>query len=351
MRTLMNIGTQHMQRAACVVALTIATVAHAQTGDANVRQSAGPVLLAQASAPADYPNRPIRLIVPFPPGGGNDILARAVGVRLGDALGQQVIVDNRGGAGGIIGGQIAATSDPDGYTLFLGSMGSLAHNPALRPNNPYDPIRDFAGVSLLATSPVILVVNPSLAANSVKELIALAKAKPGTLNYGSAGTGSSLHMTGEMFKYTTGINIVHVPYKGTAPALTDLIAGQVQMVFSTMPPPLPHVKTGKLRALGVTSLKRAKVAPNVPTIAESGVPGFEVENWQGIVVPIKTPRALVERLNRELTRLLATPGMADVLGVQGLDPAANTPGEFDKLIRVEIDRWRKLVKAAGIKID
>ena len=305
-------------------------------------------VLAHAQA---YPNRPIRLIVPFPPGGGNDILARAVGLRLGEAMGQQVIVDNRGGAGGIIGGQIAATSDPDGYTMFLGSMGSLAHNPALRANNPYDPPRDFAAVSLLANSPFILVVYPGLPANSVREMLVLARAKPGTLNFGSAGTGSSLHMTGELFKYTTKVNIVHVPYKGTAPALTDLMAGQVQMVFSTMPPPLPHVKTGKLRALAVTSLKRAKVAPDVPTIAESGVAGFQVENWQGIVVPSKTPRAIVERLNGEIIKVLAQPAMVEVLGTQGLDAAGNAPAQFDALIRSEIDKWKKLVQATGIRVD
>ena len=319
-----------------------------------------PVVLACAAALAfaptfihaqTYPNRPIRLIVPFPPGGGNDILARAVGQRLGETLGQQVIVDNRGGAGGIIGGQIAATADPDGYTLFLGSMGSLAHNPALRTNNPYDPPRDFAAVSLLANSAFILVVYPGLPANSVRELLALARAKPGALNFGSAGTGSSLHMTGELFKHTTGVNIVHVPYKGTAPALTDLIAGQVQMVFSTMPPPLPHVKSGKLRALGVTTLKRAKVAPDVPAINEAGVAGFQVENWQGIVVPAKTPRAIVDRLNREIIKVLAQPAMIDVLNAQGLDPAGNTPAQFDALIRTEIDKWRKLVQAVGIRVD
>ena len=304
--------------------------------------------LAHAQA---YPNRPIRLIVPFPPGGGNDILARAVGLRLGEAMGQQVIVDNRGGAGGIIGGQIAATSDPDGYTMFLGSMGSLAHNPALRANNPYDPPRDFAAVSLLANSPFILVVYPGMPANSVREMLALARAKPGTLNFGSAGTGSSLHMTGELFKYTTKVNIVHVPYKGTAPALTDLMAGQVQMVFSTMPPPLPHVKTGKLRALAVTSLKRAKIAPDVPTIAESGVAGFQVENWQGIVVPSKTPRAIVDRLNGEIIKVLAQPAMVEVLGTQGLDAAGNAPAQFDALIRSEIDKWKKLVQATGIRVD
>ena len=309
-------------------------------------------LLTHAYAqPAPYPNHPVRVIVPFPPGGGNDILARAISARLTEALGQQFIVDNRGGAGGLIGGQIAATSDADGYTLFLGSMGGLAHNPALRPNLPYNPARDFAGITLLVTSPFILVVHPGLPAKTVQELLALARAKPGTLNYGSAGVASSLHMTGELFKFMTKINIVHVAYKGTAPALTDLLAGQVQMVFSTMPPPLPHVKTGKLRALGVTTLRRSKAAPDVPTIAESGVPRFEVENWQGIVAPAKTPRAIIERLNREMVRILALPAMIEMFGAQGLDPVGNTPAQFDKLIRAEIEKWTRLVKAASIHVD
>ena len=310
-------------------------------------------LAITAAAPAQgaYPDRPVRLIVPFPPGGGNDILARAVGQKLAEPLGQQVIVDNRGGAGGLVGGQIAATSAPDGYTLFLGSVGSLAHNPALRPNLPYNPSRDFAAVSMLATSPFILAVHPGLPAKSVQELLALARAKPGALNYGSAGSGSSLHMSAELFKHVTGANITHVAYKGTAPALVDLMAGQVQMIFSTMPPPLPHIKTGKLRALGVTGPKRAKAVPDVPTIAESGVPGFAVENWQGVVVPAKTPKAIVERLNREIIAVLALPAMVDVLNAQGLDPAGTTPAQFDKLIRSEIDRWTKLVKTAGIKVE
>src|SRR3954464_12684357 len=268
-----------------------------------------------AASPADaYPDHPVRVIVPFPPGGGNDILARAMAARLSESMHQQFVVDNRGGAGGLIGGQLAATADPDGYTLFLGSMGGLAHNPALRPNLPYNPARDFSGATLLATSPFILVVYPGLPANNVQELLALARAKPGTLNYGSAGVASSLHMTGELFKHVTKINIVHVAYKGTAPALTDLLAGQVQMVFSTMPPPLPFVKNGKLKALGVTTLKRSKAAPDVPTIAESGVPGFEVQNWQGVVAPAKTPRAIIDRLNREMVKILAQPGLLEVFG-------------------------------------
>jgi tripartite-type tricarboxylate transporter receptor subunit TctC len=298
-----------------------------------------------------YPDRPLRLIVPFPPGGGNDILARAVGSRLTEVIHQQVIVDNRGGAGGMIGGQIAASANPDGYTLFLGSLGSLAHNPALRPKLPYDPTRDFAPVSLLATSPFILVVYPQLAAATVKDLLALAKAKPGALNLGSAGVGSSLHLTGELFKHTTGANLVHVPFKGTAPAITELITGQIHVLFSTMPPALPHVKSGKLRALGVTSRTRAKAAPDVPTIIESGVPGFDVLNWQGLVIPIKTSPAIVARLNKDVQAALARPGMNELLAAQGLDAAGGPPEPFGKLIADEIQRYRKLVQAAKIQAE
>ena len=298
-----------------------------------------------------YPNRPIRLIVPFPPGGGNDILARAVGLRMTEVMHQQVIVDNRGGGGGIIGGQIAASSPADGYTLFLGSLGSLVHNPALRPNLPYDPTRDFAPVTQLATSPFILVVYPGVKAATVKELIALAKAKPGTLNMASAGAGSSLHMTGELFKHATGTNLVHVPFKGTAPALIDLMTGQVHLMFSTMPPALPQIKAGKLRALGVTSAKRNASAPDVPTIAEAGVPRFEVLNFQGLVVPVKTPQPIVARLNKDVIAAMALPGMSESLAAQGLDPATGPPEPFGKLIASEIAIYKKLVQAAGIKID
>lgn len=327
---------RHPRRIIAALACALAPLAQAQP--------------AASGARAAYPNKPLRLIVPFPPGGGNDILARAVGQRLAESIGQQVIVDNRGGAGGMLGGQIAATADPNGYTLFLGSLGSLAHNPALRPNNPYDPPRDFAAVSLLATSAFILVAHPAGPA-SLKELLASARAKPGALNYASAGTGSSLHLTAELFKYATGINLTHIAYKGTAPAITELIAGQVQLMFSTMPPPLPHVKTGKLRALGVTSTARAKVVPEVPTIIEGGVPGFTVENWQGIVVPAKTPAAIIEMLRTEIAKVLAQPSMVGVLATQGLDAANSTPAAFDKLIRDEIAKWRKLVQAANIRVD
>ena len=314
------------------------------------------VLLATAACgvaaqPAAYPVKPLRLIVPFPPGGGNDILARTVGQRLSETIGQQVVVDNRGGAGGLIGAMTAVNAAPDGYTLFLGSIGNLAHIPALQKDLPYDPLRDFTPVAMLATSSFVLGVTNTLPAQNVKEFLALARAKPGSLNYASAGPGSSLHMTAELFKYVTKTNIVHVPYKGAAPALTDLIAGQVQAIFSTMPPILPHVKTGKVRALGTSGAKRALSAPDIPTVAESGVPEFVVLNWQGVLVPKKTPPALVQALHAAIQKTMARPGMSEQLLAQGLEASNESPAQFAELIRSEIAKYRKVVLAAGIKMD
>jgi tripartite-type tricarboxylate transporter receptor subunit TctC len=298
-----------------------------------------------------FPSRPIRLIVPFPPGGGNDILARTVGQRLAELINQPVVVDNRAGAGGVIGATTVAQAVPDGYTLLLGSVGNLAHNPALKENLPYNPPRDFAAVSLLATSSFILLVNPSVPAKSVQDLIALAKASPGKLDYASSGSGSSLHMTMELFRAATGVDMLHVPYKGANAMMIDLVSGRVHVVFTTMPPALPHVKSGKLRALGVSTAKRATATPDVPTIAESGVKGFDVSNWQGITAPIKTPRAIVTQLNGHLLATLKLPGMNEALAAQGLESAGSTPEEFGKLIKSEIDRYTRVVKTAGIKVD
>ncbi len=306
---------------------------------------------ALPASAADYPTKPIRLIVPFPPGGGNDILARAIGQRLAEVIGQQIIVDNRGGAGGMLGAELAAKAAPDGYTIFLGSVGNLAFNPALHAKLAYDPVRDFAPVTLLATSAFILIANPAVPAKSVKELIALAKAKPGQLNYGTAGPGSSLHMTGEIFKLATGTDIVPVAYKGTAPALIDLMAGQVQIMFSTMPSALPHVKTGKLRALGVSGPKRTAAAPDVPTIAEAGVPGFEVLNWQGMAAPSKTPQAIIQKLNRALQETLKTPKVIETLMAQGLEAAGSTPEQFGALVKSEVVKYTKVVKEAKITVE
>ena len=308
-------------------------------------------VLSGSAVAQNYPHKPLRLIVPFPPGGGNDILARSVGQRLAEAIGQQIIVDNRGGAGGLIGAELAARAVPDGYTLFLASIGNLAFTPALRAKLPYDPVRDFAPVTLLATSAFILVVNPSVPAKSVQELIAHAKARPGALNYASAGQGSSLHMTAEIFKLATGADLVHVAYKGSAPALTDLIGGQVQIMFGTMPATLPQVKAGKLRALGVSGAKRSAAAPEVPTIAEAGVPGFEVLNWYGLVVPNKTPAAVVQQLNRELVKTLKSPEMMEALHAQGLEAAGGAPEKFGAFIKSEIAKYAKVVKAAGIRVE
>ena len=299
----------------------------------------------------NYPSKPLRLIVPFPPGGGNDILGRTVAQQLSQINGQQVIVDNRGGAGGLIGADLAAHAVPDGYTIFLASIGNLAFTPALNAKLPYDPVRDFAPVTRLATSAFLLVVNPAVPAKSVKELIALAKAKPGSLNYASAGQGSSLHLTSEIFKLATGTDLVHVAYKGSAPALTDLIAGQVQLMFGTMPATLPMAKSGKLRALGVSGAKRAAAAPEVPTIAEAGVPGFKVLNWYGIALPANTPQAIVRKLNSDLRSALAAPPMTEALFGQGLEPAGGTPAEFGDFIKSEIAKYSKVVKAANIRLE
>ncbi len=311
----------------------------------------GASLAAPAAVAQPYPTKPVRLIVPFPPGGGNDILARAVGQRLSERLGQQVVVDNRGGAGGLVGATLAATALPDGYTLFVASLGNLAVNPALHEKPPYDPIKDFAPITLLATSSFIIVVTNSLPATSIKEFVALAKAKPGSLNYGSAGAGSSLHLTAEIFKQATGTNIVHVPYKGTAPAITELIAGQVQVMFSTMPPALSQVRAGKLRGLGVTTAKRSAAAPDLPTVAEAGFAGFDVANWQGMVGPAKLPRTLVDKLNADLNAVLKTQQMVDTLAAQGLEAAGGTPEQFAALIKTEVAKYASVIKAAGIKAE
>lgn len=312
----------------------------------------GTALLGSFSGVAaqPYPVKPIRMIVPFPPGGGNDILARTVGQRLAELVGQQIIVDNRGGAGGALGAQIAINAAPDGYTVFLGSVGNLAQNPVLQEKPAYDPLRDFAPVTLLATSVFVLAVNNAVPAKTVQDLITLAKAKPGALNYASAGNGSSLHLAAEIFKHATSTNIVHVPYKGANPAFVDLIAGQVQMILTTMPAALPHIRAGKVRALGTSGRKRASVLPEVPTIAET-VAGFEVLNWQGITAPAKTPAAIVRTLHAKLVATLKMPGMTEALQVQGLDAAGAGPAEFGALMKAEIAKYSQVVKAAGIRGD
>ncbi len=304
------------------------------------------------SAAADaYPGKPIRLIVPFPPGGGVDGAARVVSQRLADALGQQVVIDNRGGSGGIIAAEIAAKSVPDGYTLFFGGSASHGITPHLYRKLPYDAVRDFTPIIAIGATPYILVVHPSVAATTVRELVALARARPGQLNYASAGSGSTLHLTGEMFKRMAGIDIVHVPYKGAAPALTDLLSGQVQMTFNPAVVILPHVKTGRLRALAVTSARRATLAPELPTVAEGGVAGFEATGWYGLLGPRGLPPHVVAKLNREVTSILADKGFAERFALLGIEPLGGTPAEFAAYIRAELAKWGKVVRESGARVE
>ena len=302
-------------------------------------------------ATAAYPDRPIKLIVPFAPGGGNDTVARLVSERLGSELGQPVIVDNRPGAGGVIGAEAAARAPADGYTLFLGGVGSHAINPNLHKDLSYDPIKDFAPITLVASAPLILVVHPSVPANSVKELVALAKAQPGKLNYASNGNGSSSHLAAVMFASLTGVDMVHVPYKGLSPALTDLLSGQVQLMFSSVVAILPHVQAGKLRALSVTSAKRIPALPNVPTVAESGVKGYDVILWHGLIGPKGLPKTVVDRINAEATKALKLKETAEQLQNDGVAPAGGTPEQFLAQIKKEIGVWRKVATDAGVKAE
>ncbi len=305
--------------------------------------------LTANAAERTYPVKPIRLIVPYPPGGGNDTMARAIGTRLTEAWGQQVIVDNRPGANGLIACEITAKAAPDGYTLLMANIASHAINPALYKKIPYDPIRDFAPVSLLGTTANVLVVHPSTPAKNLKELIALAKAKPG-LTYGSNGVGSSQHLAGALFGSTFGLNLVHVPYKGTGPMMTDLLGGQITMSFANMVAALPPVRSKRLVPIAVTSLKRASSLPDIPAIAEM-VPGFEATSWWGIVSTHDTPRAIVEALNHEIVKALATPDMKTFMGSLGAEPHPTTPQAFGAFIRSELAKWSKVVKESGARAE
>jgi tripartite-type tricarboxylate transporter receptor subunit TctC len=307
--------------------------------------------LSFSAAAQGYPSKPIRLIVPFAAGGGNDNVARLVGKRLADSLGQPVLVDNRPGAGGMVGAELAAKSAPDGYTLFLGGVGSHAINPNLHEKLPYDPIKDFAPVELLAQAPLVLVVHPSVPANSVAELTAYARAHPGKLNFASNGNGSSSQLAAVMFDSMAGVDMVHVPYKGLSPALTDLLSGQVQLMFSSVVAILPHIKAGKLRALAVTGAKRLASLPELPTIAESGLPGYEASSWYGILAPAGTPRNIVARLNAELTKALEQPEVRASLLAEGAEPVGGSPEAFAAHIRAEKERLGKLIRDAKIRLE
>ena len=304
-----------------------------------------------SAAADDYPGKPIRLIVPFPPGGGVDGAARIVGQRLAETLGQQVVIDNRGGSGGIIGTETAAKAVPDGYTLFFGGSASHGIAPHLYPKLAYDAERDFSAMVLIGATPYILVVHPTVPATTVKELIALARARPGQLNYASAGNGSTLHLTGEMFKSMAGINIVHVPYKGAVIALNDLLSGRVQMTFNPAVLVLPHVKTGRLRALAVTSAKRTSLLPELPTVAEAGVPGFEATGWYGLLGPRGLPPQIVTKLNRATLTVLGDREFVERYAVLGIEPLGGTPAEFAVYIRSELTKWGKVVRESGARVD
>ena len=295
-----------------------------------------------------YPAKPIRLIVPFAPGGGNDFLARLVGQKLGERLGQQFIVDNRAGAGGNVATEMVAKSAPDGYTLLLGFIGPFAISPHLEKVS-YNPVRDFAAASLLASSYHVLVIHPSLPARSVKQLIALAKARPGEINYASSGIGANLHLVGELFKSTVGINITHVPYKGSGPAAIAILSGEAQMLFSSITAVMPHVRANRLLALAVTSPNRSPLFPEVPSLAEAGVRGVEVGSWYALVAPAATPREILMRLNAEIVRLAAMPDYRQQLESQAFEPLSSSPEQFPAFVQAELDKWGKVIKAAGIK--
>lgn len=304
--------------------------------------------LAKADA---YPAKTIRIIAPFPPGGPADILSRIIAGKLSQSWSQQVIVENRPGAGGNIGAEAVAKSEPDGYTLLLGFVGTHAINPSLYGKMPYDNVKDFEPVAQVATVTIVLVVNPSVAASSVKELIALARAKPGQLTFGSPGNGTPQHLAGELFNTMAGVDMLHVPYKGAVPALTDLLGGRLSMIFSSMPPALPHVRSGKLRALGVTSLERTPAAPELPTVAESGVPGYVVNNWYGILAPRGTPKEVVAKLNAEIVKIMKMPDVKESLSAQGAESFTGTPDQFATYIKDETAKWAKIVKSSGARID
>jgi tripartite-type tricarboxylate transporter receptor subunit TctC len=296
-----------------------------------------------------FPTRPIRLIVGYPPGGSTDIAARLVAQKLTPVLGQTVIIDNRAGASGTIAASIVATAEPDGHTLSFAASPEAAIYRALMKNPPYDSLKDFKPVTLVGRVPFMLVVHPSVSANTVKELVALAKGKPGTINFASFGNGTSNHLVGEAFRAATGINIVHIPYKGSAPALADLLGGQVQMTFDAVPVVLPQVKAGKLKALAVATAKRSPLAPNVPTMDESGVPGFTGGTWFGVLAPARTPTAIVDRLSREIGTVLRAPDVAQTFNDRGIEPVGSTPAEFHAFIASETKRWLKVAQDAGVK--
>lgn len=304
--------------------------------------AAGPATAADV-----YPSKTIRLVVPFAPGGGSDIVARLLSPKMTEALGQTVVVDNRAGASANLGAAMVAKAAPDGYTLLLANA-NYTINPSLFKSLPFDPVREFAPVALLANVTNVLAIHPSIPAKSVKELISFAKAHPGQLNFASPGNGTSSHLAGELFRQVAKIEVVHIPYKGATPAITDLIAGQVSFTMASVLSVLPYAKQGRLRMLAVTTAKRSGALPDIPTISEAGLPGFEVSNWYGILATGGTPRPAVDRLNSELARIARVPDLAEKLAAQGADPATGTPEEFERFIQAELKKWAAVVRSAGI---
>jgi len=304
-----------------------------------------------AALAQSYPSRPIHFIVPYPAGGPLDTIARLLGQKVSENVKQPVIVENKPGAGGNIGADFVAKSPPDGYAILMGAVATHAINPTLYANIPYDPVRDFAPITQVASTPNVLVVNPSIPASNVKEFVAYAKANPGKLNFGSGSTGSAGHLAGELFKSMAGVDMTHIPYKGAAPAMQDLIGGQIQLMFDNLASALTQVRAGKVKALAVTTAKRSSLAPDLPTIAESGLPGFDISTWFGIFAPGGTPPEVVARLNTEFTRALAMPDIREKMLNLGAEPVSSTPEQFAAYIRSEAEKYARVVKASGAKAD
>jgi tripartite-type tricarboxylate transporter receptor subunit TctC len=303
-----------------------------------------------ALAADDFPNRPLRMIVPFPPGGSVDVVARIAGQKMTEIAGQSIVVDNRGGASGNIGSELAARAPADGYTIMMTTI-PLVVNPSLFSKVPYDVVRDFAPISLIAAAPFVLAVHPSLPAKSVKELVALARARPGQLNYASAGSGTNLHIAAELFKNLSGTNIVHVPYKGGGPALSALLGGEAQLSFLGVVAVVPHVKSGKMRALALTATKRSAVLPDLPTIAEAGVAGYEFASWYGVLAPAGTPAPRITRLHDILVRSLRSPDLAGRMATEGADIIAGSPQQFAAYLKTELTKWARVVKDSGLRVE
>jgi tripartite-type tricarboxylate transporter receptor subunit TctC len=327
----------HLRRRALMAGLAVASLAGLAPG--------------LAMAQSDYPTRPVTLVVPFPAGGSTDLVARVIAQKMTDGLGQQVLVENKGGAGGNLGSAAVAKSDPDGYTILMGTVATHALNPAIYKKMPFDSVADFAPISLLVTVPNVLVVNPDLPAKTVQELIALAKEKPGELSYASSGNGTPLHLSGELFKSMAGIDIVHIPYKGAGPALTDLLGNHVSIMFDNLPSSTGYIKEGRLRGLAVTTAERAASMPELPTMAESGLPGYETYTWNALFAPAGTPPAVIERLNAEAVKAVQDPEVKARLAEFGATAVGSTPDELAAHVQAELAKWAPVVKASGAQID